>query len=220
MPPSTPSSWTGSFVLSESIPAQNQSRRLPPSALPTLLPHPTCLPLLPPKHAPMEGLRKVGEKIEDVAGLPHHPHPRQPAAAAAPAGEPDWATHDHYPGVCCHASTLSIHRKLGTLAHACLEALPAVQGPRLPASPASTQTTPPRLPRHEEPAGCMHHTCTCFHGMCWQPRAAKGAPLPPSLNAPQASAAAAPAYAPEGPAATGKHHLDLSKMSPRAQAIM
>ncbi|KAL4428328.1 hypothetical protein ABPG75_002417 [Micractinium tetrahymenae] len=46
----------------------------------------------------MEGLRKLGEKLESAAGLPHSPRSAAAKSKAAAAGTPEWATSEHYPG--------------------------------------------------------------------------------------------------------------------------
>jgi hypothetical protein len=43
-----------------------------------------------------DSLRKVGERMEDVVGLPHHA--RAAAAPRAAASPPNWASAEHYPG--------------------------------------------------------------------------------------------------------------------------
>ncbi|KAL4418672.1 hypothetical protein ABPG77_002935 [Micractinium sp. CCAP 211/92] len=43
----------------------------------------------------MDGLRKMGEKLESAVGLPHSP--RASAKSKGAAGAPDWATSEHYP---------------------------------------------------------------------------------------------------------------------------
>lgn len=46
----------------------------------------------------MEGLRKMGEKLESAVGLPHsQPSAAAQSKAAAAAGAPEWATSEHYP---------------------------------------------------------------------------------------------------------------------------
>lgn len=159
-------------------------------------------------------MRKIGEAIEGAAGVHHHPNAAPDAATPATAGSqpPDWATSEHYPGEdaagcrCPANSPASWPADLPqTGVGVCAGEANRIEARLYPDDTAPPPKAGARL------LALLCHYLTC--GLIMRP--IKSPPHNPCLPV-QTSA---PPHASTGPA-SGKHHrLDLSKMSPRAQAI-